>query len=88
MVLLQASGWLQHSTTPVPVPAFSYYEGRCASLRLAGLDFGSALQILVVASQLALFLLSESHELCRRMAVEKIFFLFVSCGQVLAIGNA
>jgi hypothetical protein len=30
---------------------------------LAGLDFGSALQILAIASQVALFLIFESQEL-------------------------
>jgi hypothetical protein len=36
-----------------------------------------------------LFLLFESQQgLCRRVVEENYFFLFVSCGQVVAIGNA
>jgi hypothetical protein len=74
------------STTTAP--ALSLTTKGAALPFLAVLDFGSALQILVIASQLALFLLFESYGLCRRMAEENFSFLFVSCGQVVAIGNA
>jgi hypothetical protein len=61
---------------------------RFPSLLLAGLDFGSALQIdFGFASQIALFLIFERHELCSRIAVENYFFLSVSCVLVAAIGN-
>jgi hypothetical protein len=53
------------------LPALSHCEGGCASRHfLAGLDFGSALQTLLIASQIALVLLVESQELCRRVLVE------------------
>jgi hypothetical protein len=68
-IAMTASGSVQHSAS-----ACSFATRRRlrfpSPLLVAALDFGSALQILVVASQIELFLISKRHELCRRIAVE------------------